>query len=96
MHLGVQPFDSLMAKPEGAGFKWAGDSITTDKILNEPIAIGLRKNNPELKAAADQAINAMVAEGVMQKLAEEIGKPEDIFNNPQSPRLRQLLSGNLK
>lgn len=28
--------------------------------------------------------------------AEEIGKPEDIFNNPQSPRLRQFLSGNLK
>lgn len=63
--------DGFLNKPEGAGFELAGDPITTDKILNEPIAIGMRKNNPELKAAVDQAINAMVAEGVMQKLADK-------------------------
>ena len=31
-----------------------------------------------------------------QGVAEETGAPADIFDNPQSPRLRQFLSGNLK
>lgn len=31
-----------------------------------------------------------------QGTAEEVGKPQDLFDNPQSPRLRQFLSGNLK
>jgi histidine transport system ATP-binding protein len=31
-----------------------------------------------------------------QGVAEEVGAPADIFDNPQSPRLRQFLSGNLK
>jgi len=31
-----------------------------------------------------------------QGLTEEEGKPADVFDNPQSPRLRQFLSGNLK
>ena len=31
-----------------------------------------------------------------QGLIEEQGSPSDVLNNPQSERLRQFLSGNLK
>jgi histidine transport system ATP-binding protein len=31
-----------------------------------------------------------------QGLVEEQGTPEDVLGNPQSERLRQFLSGNLK
>jgi histidine transport system ATP-binding protein len=31
-----------------------------------------------------------------QGVVEESGKPEEVFGNPRSPRLRQFLSGNLK
>lgn len=42
----------------GTGFAFAGDAVTDEKLLGEGIAIGLRKDDPELM----QAINGALAE----------------------------------
>src|SRR5690606_12155534 len=70
--------DGFLKKPEGAAFELSGSAVSDSKIRSEPIAIGLRKGNDELKAAVDQAIAAMVADGTMQPLAKKYFEPGNI------------------
>jgi len=70
--------DGFLKKPEGADFELVGDVIKSSKILNEPIAIGIRKNNTQLKSAVDKAINAMLADGTIAKFSKKYFEPGNI------------------
>lgn len=60
--------EGFLNKPQGAGFELA--SMTLDSpILNEPIAMGIRKGNDDLKAAVDKALTSMLADGTLQGYA---------------------------
>ena len=70
--------DGFLNKPEGADFKLTGGTVDDSPILNEPIAIGLRKGNKDLKAAVDAVILEMQADGTMAKLSEKYFEPKII------------------
>lgn len=70
--------EGFLSKPEGADFHLTGGVITDSAILNEPIAIGLRKGNKELKAAVDEALKAMLADGTIQQFSEKYFEPHII------------------
>ncbi|WP_269900138.1 transporter substrate-binding domain-containing protein [Paenalcaligenes faecalis] len=70
--------DGFLNKPEGADFQLTGDTIKDNAILNEPIAIGIRKGNKQLKAAVDKAIQSMLEDGTIQSLSEKYFEPNTI------------------
>ena len=70
--------DGFLNKPEGKDFHLTGDTIKDSAILNEPIAIGIRKGNKELKTAVDEAIKAMLADGTIAAFSEKYFEPNTI------------------
>lgn len=70
--------EGFLNKPEGADFHLTGGVVSDSPILNEPIAIGVRKGNKELKAAVDEAIKAMLADGTIQQFSEKHFQPHTI------------------
>lgn len=70
--------DGFLTKPEGADFQLTGATVKDSAILNEPIAIGIRKGNKELKAAVDETIKAMIADGTIQAFTEKYFEPNTI------------------
>ncbi|GAA5088040.1 ABC transporter substrate-binding protein [Paenalcaligenes hermetiae] len=70
--------NGFLDKPEGADFQLTGDTIKDSAILNEPIAIGLRKGNKKLKAAVDEAIQAMLTDDTIQQLSQKYFEPNTI------------------
>lgn len=70
--------EGFLNKPEGAEFHLTGGVVSDSPILNEPIAIGVRKGNKELKAAVDEAIKAMLADGTIQQFSEKYFQPHTI------------------
>lgn len=70
--------EGFLNKPEGANFHLTGGVVSDSPILNEPIAIGLRKGNKELKTAVDEAIKAMLADGTILQLSEKYFEPQTI------------------
>ncbi|MFT0534142.1 transporter substrate-binding domain-containing protein [Castellaniella hirudinis] len=61
--------EGFLEKPEGADYELA-DMTLDDPILNEPIAIGIRKGNP-LKAEVDKTLQGMLADGTIQGYAKK-------------------------
>lgn len=61
--------EGFLEKPEGADYELA-DMTLDDPILNEPIAMGLRKGN-ELKTEVDKVLQAMLADGTIQGYAKK-------------------------
>lgn len=59
--------ESFLNKPEGASYELV-PVILKDPLLNQPIALGMRKGNP-LKADVDKTLEAMLADGTIQQLA---------------------------
>jgi octopine/nopaline transport system substrate-binding protein len=55
-------------KPEFKDMILAGGAVSGD-VLGRGVAVGLRKDDTELKAAFDQAIQAAIADGTVQKLS---------------------------
>ena len=70
--------DGFLQKPEGADFALTGGTVKDSAILNEPIAIGIRKGNKKLKAAVDQTIQAMLEDGTIQSFSEKYFEPNTI------------------
>ncbi len=62
--------EGFLNKPEGAGFELAPMTLDSP-ILNEPIAMGIRKGNTALKAEVDAALRAMLADGTLQGYARK-------------------------
>ncbi len=45
-------------------------------MLGQGSAIAIRKNNPELKAALDQALVSMIKDGTLKQLSEKMVRRE--------------------
>lgn len=70
--------NGFLDKPEGADFHLTGGTVKNSAILNEPIAIGLRKGNKKLKTAVDEVIQTMLADGTIQTLSDKYFEPNTI------------------
>jgi octopine/nopaline transport system substrate-binding protein len=55
-------------KPEFKEMVIAGGAVSGD-VLGRGVAVGMRKDDTELKTAVDQAIQAAIADGTVQKLS---------------------------
>ncbi|WP_233866166.1 ABC transporter substrate-binding protein [Paraburkholderia adhaesiva] len=65
---GVQVELGFLAKPRGAGFAFTGGEPDDLKTLGNGAAIGLRKDDADLKAKIDQALGDMVKDGTYKKI----------------------------
>ncbi|MGC6368827.1 transporter substrate-binding domain-containing protein [Pseudomonas sp. K2I15] len=54
--------DALLKTPEGAGFEFAGPEIV-DEMLGSGVAIGVRKGEPDLRMALNQALQRLKESG---------------------------------
>ncbi|MER1967016.1 transporter substrate-binding domain-containing protein [Castellaniella sp. GW247-6E4] len=61
--------DGFLNKPEGANFELVASPLDSP-ILNQPIAMGIRKGNP-LKVEVDRALESMLADGTLQGYARK-------------------------
>jgi len=67
----VQAERGFLNTPRGAPFEMAGPALIDPKIFGSGTGIGLRKEDTELKAKLDDAIDAMRKDGTYQKLASK-------------------------
>jgi lysine-arginine-ornithine-binding protein len=65
---GVQVNLGFLGKPRGAGFAFTGGEPQDLKTLGNGAAIGLRKEDTDLKAKIDQALGDMVKDGTYKKI----------------------------
>lgn len=63
--------EGLLNTPDGAAYTFVGEPIINDPIMNNEIAIGLRKEDTELKTKIDAAIKALKDEGVIDEFAKK-------------------------
>lgn len=63
--------EGFLTKPEGAGYELADMTLKSSAILNEPIAMGLRKGNTDLSTPVNAALKAMLADGTIQGFAKK-------------------------
>ncbi|WP_179404770.1 ABC transporter substrate-binding protein [Burkholderia guangdongensis] len=61
----------FLSKPQGAGFAFAGGTVSDAEILGSGVGFGLRKNDAQLKTAIDQALKALKADGTIDNLAKK-------------------------
>ena len=59
-----------LAKPDAKDLAIAGADFRGGPILGEGTGVGIRKNEPELKAMLDKAIAAEIADGSLKKLQD--------------------------
>lgn len=67
----VMAKNGFLKKPAGKGFSLAGPGIEDEKTLGHGTAIGLRKEDTDLKTAIDSAIAGMLKDGTYKKLEEK-------------------------
>ena len=59
----------FLKTPKGADYELAGNATYDPKdVLGSYIAIGVRKNEPQLKAKLDKAIAAIIKNGTYKKI----------------------------
>jgi lysine/arginine/ornithine transport system substrate-binding protein len=62
----------FLKTPKGSNFELAGNATYDPKdVLGSYIAIGVRKNEPELKAKIDKAIAVIIANGTYKKIESQ-------------------------
>ena len=64
-------FLATLAKPDAKDLALAGAAFRGGPVLGEGTGVGIRKNEPELKALFDKAITAEVADGSLKKLQDK-------------------------
>ncbi|WP_341312875.1 ABC transporter substrate-binding protein [Paraburkholderia sp. IMGN_8] len=67
----VQADAGFLKTPRGKGFAWAGPEVKDPKTIGEGTAIGLRKDDAELKAMFNQALAQVHQDGTFRKLAKQ-------------------------
>jgi lysine/arginine/ornithine transport system substrate-binding protein len=67
----VQADIGFLKTPRGQGYAFAGPTLVDDKILGKGAAVGLRKEDTDLKAKIDKAIADMIQDGTYKKLASK-------------------------
>ncbi|ALO37710.1 ABC transporter substrate-binding protein [Alcaligenes faecalis] len=70
--------EGFLTKPAGADFELTGSTVDDSPILNEPIAMGIRKGNKKLKKTVDEVLREMKADGTMQTFADKYFQKENI------------------
>jgi lysine/arginine/ornithine transport system substrate-binding protein len=65
----VQADLGFLKTPRGAGYQFVGEELVDEKVLGIGAGIGLRKDDPDLKAKIDKAIADMLKDGTYRKLA---------------------------
>ncbi|RXZ45461.1 transporter substrate-binding domain-containing protein [Crenobacter cavernae] len=71
----VQLQKGFLETQKGQGFEFVGPVFDgrRDKVLGEGVAVALRKNDGELKARFDKAIDAVKQKGIFQQLLQKHG-----------------------
>ena len=67
----IQARIGFLNTAEGEGFEFAGPEIKDEKILGAAAAIGIRKNDADLKKLIDQALAELFADGTYQAIAKK-------------------------
>ena len=67
----VEVQGGFLRKPEGANYGYVGPDQYEEKYYGEGIGIGMRKNQTELKAQINKAIEAIRSNGTYDKLAQK-------------------------
>src|SRR5690606_13635013 len=70
--------EGFLTKPAGADFELTDSTVDDSPILNEPIAMGIRKGNKKLKKTVDEVLREMKADGTMQTFADKYFQKENI------------------
>lgn len=64
-------FLATLAKPDAKDLTLAGAEFRGGDVLGQGTGVGLRKNEPELKAMFDRAIAGEIADGALKKLQDK-------------------------
>jgi len=64
----IQEYNTTASKPEAKDLTLAGAEFRGGDVLGQGTGIGIRKNEPELKAMFDKAIAGEAADGSLKKL----------------------------
>jgi histidine transport system substrate-binding protein len=67
----VQADAGFLKTPRGKGFAWAGPEVKDPKTIGDGTAIGLRKNDADLKALFNQALAQVHQDGTFKKLEKQ-------------------------
>lgn len=67
----VQADAGFLKTPRGKGFGWAGPQVKDPRTIGEGTAIGLRKDDVELKAMFNQALAQVHQDGTFRKLEKQ-------------------------
>jgi lysine/arginine/ornithine transport system substrate-binding protein len=59
----------FLKMPQGAGFAFAGVTVSDEKLLGAGVGFGVRKNDHALKDALNRALKELKADGTIDKLA---------------------------
>lgn len=59
----------FLKRPQGAGFAFAGPTVADDTLLGSGVGYGVRKSDTALKAALDQALRELKADGTIERIA---------------------------
>ncbi|EMC9750640.1 transporter substrate-binding domain-containing protein, partial [Acinetobacter baumannii] len=62
---------AFLKQPKGKNFSFAGGNVVDVKTLGVGAAIGLRKEDADLKANIDKALAAIIADGTYKKLEKK-------------------------
>jgi len=67
----IQADAGFLKTPRGKGFAWAGPEVKDPKTIGEGTAIGLRKDDAELKAMFNKALAQIHQDGTFTKLEKQ-------------------------
>ena len=68
---GVMAEYSFLNKPQGKDFAMIGGALQDPELFGAGAAIGLRKDDTELREALNGAISQIIADGTYKKLASK-------------------------
>lgn len=59
----------FLKRAQGAGFAFAGPAVADEKLLGSGVGYGVRKGDKALKSALDAALDALKADGTIDRIA---------------------------
>jgi len=59
----------FLKRAQGAAFEFAGPTVTDSQLLGSGVGFGVRKGDAALKAALDEALRALKADGTIERIA---------------------------
>lgn len=67
----VAASEGFLKQPAGKEYAFAGPAVKDEKIFGVGTGMGMRKDDPALKAAIDKAFDEMRKDGTYDKLAKK-------------------------